>query len=346
MSGGLRMRALRGLAVALVASAIFGCGVDVPPAVSSQNGGGFGTQQAIDAEAKAAFEAIRRYTSYSGLVPASYTERFVKDQDRKSKVELLALNDQTLSSLTSQGEIEHFQNTQALLAGGAGRYVASGRDFAVRNLDRFLQNYTFQIIPGGGIVAGRNCIVAEVKPKHLDRPSYVVWADAEHYTTLRYIERLPSGAVVAEMETTKVDFSFDAKDESFPASAATAAIDVSASNWSGLVGFEAFEASYLPAGFVADGVKLSTIAGREVLAMSFNDGAQELFIAQYREIDQSPVAPPVGYPADAPVHVRVNVLGAVVNSLFVIDSTQIHVKCKIEPDELMTVIESLAPAGP
>lgn len=314
-----------------------------PPSVAA--GAGFGTTAAVETSKHAAFEAQRRYTSFSGPAMTSYTERFVKAEDGRTKVELLELNGKPLAAMTTQAEIDAFVTTAALLLGGAGRYVAVGRDFAVRDVEPFLQNYTLSILTGSDFVAGRTCIVAEVRPLHNDRPNYMVWADAEYFTTLKFVERLPSGAVAAEMECLTVDFAFNSKNEVFPESPASDPAEVSSTSLTSLVGFEVFEPSYIPAGFVFEGVNYSTIAARPILTWSYTDGIQELFVAEYAEIGTPEAPPPDTYPDDAPVHVRVTVLGAVVSTTFVIDGTQVHVKGKVEPDELMTVVESLTSLG-
>lgn len=328
----------------VVALAGFACSPD-PSMPSGSGGGAFGTTAAVETAKHAAYEAVRRYTSFSGPSMTSYTERFVKAEDGRTKVELLELNGKSLAAMTSQAEIDAFLTTAALLLGGAGRYVAVGRDFAVRDVDPFFQNYTFSIVADSEIVAGRECIVAEVRPLNSDRPNYVVWADVEFFTTLKYVERLPSGAVAAEMECLSVDFAFNSKNEVFPESPASDPLEVSSASLTSLVGFEVFEPSYIPAGFVLAGVNHSTMAGRPILTWSYTDGLHELFIAEYAEIGTPEAAPPDTYPGDAPVHVRVTVLGAVVSTMFVIDGTQVHVKGKIEPDELMSVVESLTSLG-
>jgi negative regulator of sigma E activity len=340
------MNAPRLLLVAVLSLLAPSCG---PGSSTPTSGGaassGFGGAAAAVAAKHAAFAAVRRYTSFSGVAPASYTERFVRAEDGRTKVELLELNGKPLASLTTQEEIDAFLTLQTLLAGGAGKFVAAGRDFEVREVDPFLQNYTYTILNPSASVAGRPCAIFEIRPKQIDRPSYLAWIDSEFFTTLKYVERLPSGAVAAEMECHDVDFAFNAKNEVFPASAASKPIEVSTVAWSNLVPFRVYEPAYLPAGFALASVKFATIAARPVLTWTYSDGVQELFVAQYAELGTPEIEPPPSYPANAPVHVRVNVLGAVVSTLFVIDGTQIHVKGKVEPEELMSLVESLGPVS-
>lgn len=339
------MNAPRTLFAAMFASLAVACSPDSGSLPASSGSTGFGSAAAVEMSKQVAFEAVRRYTSFSGVAPTSYTERFVKAEDGRTKVELLELNGKPLSALPTQEEIDAFLTMQKLLEGGAGKYAASGRDFAIRDVDPFLQNYSYSIVQQSASVAGQPCIVAEVRSIHPDRPNYWIWVDAERFTTLKYVERLPGGAVVAEMECLNVDYAFNAKNEVFPASAASKPFDVSSAALESLVPFTVFEPAYLPAGFMLESVRFATIAARPILSWIYTDGVQEISIAQYSEIGTPELSPPASYPPDSPVHVRVTVLGAVVSTTFVIDGTQIHVKAKVEPDELMSIVESLVPIG-
>lgn len=281
----------------------------------------------------ASFIAIRRYTDYVGTTAASHTERFVR-QGELTRVDLLTLNGLARDEMGSTQEIEEFDRLAGLFAGGRGRYIASGRDFQVRDLDLFLANYDYLIYDDRAVVAGRQAIVLEVTPRRLDRPSYTVWIDAESLQTLKYLEFLSNGALAAEMEVESILYEVD-PGESFPAAVHSGQTRLDLGQAASFANFDVLVPFYLPGGFVWQSTRVSTLAGNTVLAWSYSDGVQELFMVQYAELSGNSSA------GTEPVRVGITAYGPAVDAECAVIGTQLHVTAKLDPEEVMTFIEGL-----
>lgn len=328
-------------ALASLLFAAEGCGPSPLSAASAVPVTGVGSAaQGLARASNLSFQCVRRYTSMSSLQPVTLTESFVRNAKGQTKVRLIAMNGLAEADISDPTQLQEFQNVSELLDGGLGRYFAFARDFSVRSVDRFLANYTFQVIADDAFVAGRKCLAVSVTPHSSDRPSYTVWADAETFVTLRYVEYMPGGGVVAEMDTVTVDFEYDASNESFPVLPVTSQQVVSNQTAHAMVSFKVFEPKYLPAGFELISIQYAQIAGHPVLYWTYDDGVQLITIGQYAEIG-GPEPVITGNAPDEPARVRLNLIGAQVRTWFVLDGTQIHVYGKVAHDEIQSIIESL-----
>lgn len=328
------MRSLVALSLASILS-LQACGP------GSSSGVYFGkTLTDVKAGQEATFIATRRYTDYNGVLPAMYTERFVRGKDDVSHVDLLTLNGLPREQMTIE-QVAKFDRLQKLFEGGQGTYIAKGRDFRVRDFELFYQNYTHVVFDTKAVLTGRPVYVADVKPKLLDRPWYTVWVDQETLITLKYLEFLPSGVLAAEMETLSIEYSPDLTGEVFELPAHSVQQEYSHQQVLSFAPFKLFTPTYLPAGFVHDSTRTSMLASHPVVAFSYTDGVQELFFVQYAEIDS------IGLVAEGMVPVKVGMsrYGPAFDAEFAILGTQIHATCKLDPEELMSVIEGLNLVG-
>lgn len=275
------------------------------------------------------YVATRRYTDFVGVVPSTMTERFVRVDD-VATVDLLSLNG-VLPEAMGDSQRAEFDRLSGMLMRGLGNYVAKMRDFEVRDYELFEANYTWVELEGARTIAGREVRVVEVKPRRLDRPFYTVWMDAETLVTLQYLEYLPTGALASKMEV--LDISYD------PVSAPSEPVkpsqhDVSMNEVRGLADFDVLTPTYLPEGFVQTSVRLTEQAGSPVVIFSFEDGVQELFMVQYPELQPTP------QDGEA-VAVGMSAYGATCDAAFSVMGTQFHTTCKLDEEEVMSVIEGL-----
>jgi len=295
---------------------------------------GWSAQAAAEANG-VAYRAERRYTDYVGVVPGEYTERYVQADEEHFRVDLLTLNGVARDAMTDAGEIKQFDLLQALFQGGRGRYNARGRDFRLKDLELFEANYTYVIYDDPALVAGRLADVVDVTPRFGDRPSYTVWIDRETLITLKYLEFQPNGALAAEMEVLSIDYGPDLAEVQFQQSAVGAATEVPQDQSAAFVSFAVLQPTYLPRGFVWRSTRVRQLSGIDTLTSTYSDGLQELGIVQYREQEIRSANNTL------PAKVGLKVYGPTTDAGFAVIGTEVHVTCKLDPQEIMTFIESL-----
>lgn len=300
------------------------------------------TAQRAESARSMAYTAVRRYTDFAGTTPRSHTERFTRVGDR-SAVEILTLRGWRRDQLVVAADQLEFDRLAERFRGGQGRFIANGRDFQVRDLGLLRANYSILVYDEVRTIAGRGAHLAEVKPRFQDRPSYLVWLDAETFVTLKYAEFLATGQLAAEMEVLEIDYDGDAValEASGPGAALGAQTEIAAAQAAPLAGFDVLAPLYLPRGFALVSTRIAHLAGHPVLAWSYVDGVQELFMVQYAELEGGTTQPVPPVPPVQPVRVGVAVQGAATDVELALLGTQIHVTAKLEAEEVMTFVEGL-----
>lgn len=338
----------RGLATAISVGgclALAGCGPS-PAAGIASSSASVGATASLFAKASDVgtlrYTATRRYVAFTGAAPGYYVERFTCASPTSSSVTPLSMNGVFPEDM-DQDQKRQFVQLAANMSGGGGRFIAYDRDFQVRDPALFAANYTF-VPMGEAVIAGRSAFIAEVKPVYLDRPSYTVWADKANLLTLKYREYLPSGALAAEMETLEIAFGPKGQESVKDPEGVTDLTGIQATQAAGLLPAQVYEPGYLPAGFALESVRYARLAGFPAVAWTWSDGVQAIHCTEYAPL-QSPKVAPAGYPANAPLSIGINLFGAYLKTTFEVQQTAFQVQGKVEPQELMTVIESLAPQG-
>ena len=277
------------------------------------------TAEAVAAAEDVAYTAVRRYTDYVGVVPGEITERFTRADRDRSRVDLLTLNGLSRAERTTPEQIREFDQLQALLQGGRGRYVAKGRDFRIQDLELFETNYSYVIYDAPVMIAGRLADVVDVTPHVGDRPSYTVWIDRESLVTLKYLEFLSSGALAAEMEVLSFDAQPDLSTIQFPVPPTNEPTELAQALVQSFVPFQVLSPLYLPRGFVRQSIRASQLSGVSTLAWSYSDGLQVLSMVQYPEQggDSSDLS--------LPTRVGMSAYGPRTDAEFAVIGTQVHV---------------------
>ncbi|MFH0946563.1 MAG: sigma-E factor regulatory protein RseB domain-containing protein [Planctomycetota bacterium] len=293
------------------------------------------TAESVSAAEDVAYSAVRRYTDYVGMVPGEHTERFTRADRERYRVDLLTLNGLSRGEMASPGEVEQFDQLQALFQGGRGRYVAKGRDFRLRDLELFEANYSYVLYDAPVMIAGRLADVVEVTPHFGERPSYVAWIDRETSVTLKYLEFLSNGALAAEMEVLSFDAQPDLSSVQFPVPPVTEPVELDEVQVQSFAPFQVLSPTYLPRGFARQSIRARQLTGVSALTWSYSDGLQELFMMQYTEQGGGSTGEAL------PARVGMTAYGPLTDAEFAVIGTQVHVGAKLDVGEVMTFIESL-----
>ncbi len=286
----------------------------------------------VEAAETITYRAVRKYTDSTGTESASYVEEFIQGPDNRFALSLLALNGLVPSQMNA-AEYGAFQQLTALASSGRGKYLAKVRDFRIRDVELFFANYEFVVFDASEVVAGRTVQVANVQPRHADRPSYVIWIDLETLVVLKYREYLPGGALTAEMEVLEIEFAPDLSNVEFASQPVQTEIDPTQA--ASLVSFPVFELSYLPEGFILASTRLGA-AGQPVLIRSYTDGVQEIFFAQHPSLTAA-VSGAEGF-ARMILH---DVYGAATDVSVTMEGVDLHLRTKLDPNEAALVCDSL-----
>jgi hypothetical protein len=165
------------------------------------------------------------------------------------------------------------------------------RDFAVRDVDAFLQNFVVLKTSFGTVVAGRSCwtiLIQRQGAEGVDGRLYRVSVDDQTGLVLGCTELDANGNVLAELEYITFDDSPDlgavtyyvpGNDEQW--------LDPATDDVAAVLGFEPREPAALPAGFVP--YETSTVEdadGNRWLKRGYTDGVELLFFL-YREVQDS-----------------------------------------------------------
>ncbi len=282
---------------------------------------------------------VRRWTDFYGTQPMSITEQVIQLTDGQWSDELLTLNGKTPAQLTTAEEVKAFTDLSRMLDGGRGRYHVSNRDFRIRDWSAFQANYDWNLISTTDVVAGRPAFHADVWPVSNDRPRYTVWVDQATLLTLKVLEFLPTGELASEMEVLSIDWDPDLDGITLQPAQQSTLVDPH--QFPALVSFKTFALQYVPAGFALVATKLGSLGQGPALTQQYSDGVVELLFAQYAELTPTTLQP--GADPNAPVSVHSNFWGPFARTHFSIVGTQMHVHTKLAKDELMNVIESIAP---
>lgn len=292
-----------------------------------------------------AYACVRKYSRWVDGELSTQTERFVRDATGRFAIELLSLDGKSAGDPMTAAEKREFERVRALLRGGLGNLVANWRDFSVRDHDLFEANYLWQVLSQDESVAGRPAWLLDIDPRYPDRPSYTAWIDAETFVPLKIVETTPEGAFASTMEILEIDYSPDLSGVEFTDLSfveQTPATDQELSAWAN---FKRFEPTYLPAGFELESTRLGKVAGFPVAITEWTDGVSELMLVQYGELAPG-IAPTSGHPAGAFVDVRISrPTATVLEAVFHLEGTQVHVFGKVDQGELQTVIESFVPVS-
>ncbi|MFO0982266.1 MAG: hypothetical protein U1E76_11110 [Planctomycetota bacterium] len=289
---------------------------------------------------------IRRYTAKLGSRFESTRERITLAGGGRYRIDLLAMNGEPPEQM-DEARREQFDRLARRFQGSLGRRIVLERDLRVRDLRLAGENYWVEVDASDAWFLGRKArrlTVADKFRAHgtADRPSYELTVDLETGFIVRSIEKNADGEMVSEMAYESIDWRPD-----------LSGIDVASFDYVGRLqpGGKAgdpdcavFVPTWLPPGFVSVGEVISEVDAHgqkvKVLEIVYSDGIQEIAVFENRSLERTTLDRSPG--RQEPYEVRVDYLGSLALSEFSIGQTFLHIESKIAPQDLATVIESLA----
>lgn len=217
----------------------------------------------------------RRVTFYdSNGVRTSFIERIATDGHGRFAVEPV----EALTPLNT--DFETFQLQQISQQGFAFRH----RDFAIRDLGLFRENWTLQLLEENGKVAGKLCDGFSVQRHEApNAPSYQVWIDGKGFV-LAYRELDGAGELLSEVRylTYNDSPSQEVLDTVYwhePAIDETLELDWTQDLEPQLDGVHIFQPRWLPQGFELRRATRDTIGEDRWLRLKYTDGVESIFFA-------------------------------------------------------------------
>lgn len=152
------------------------------------------------------------------------------------------------------------------------------RDFLVRDLTLFLQNYQFLDLGKMVTVAGRQCAEFNIQRDELGGPSYTVATDVATGLVLRWSEYDAGGALVARSEFLSVDYQPDLTGAEFHVAGNSELVVDPSGDVAQALGFAPLVPKAFPVGFAFEKLtKLTDETGRDWACYVLGDGVEAVF---------------------------------------------------------------------
>ncbi len=234
----------------------------------------------------------RRVTFYdSNGVRTSFIERIATDGHGRFAVEPV----EALTPLNT--DFETFQLQQISQQG----FVFRHRDFAIRDLGLFQENWTLWLLGDNEKVAGRLCdrFLAK-RPGVQNAPGYQVWIDSKGFV-LAYRELNAAGELLSEVRYLTYNDSpsqevLDAVYWHEPGIDETLELDWTQDLEPQLDGARIFQPRWLPTGYELRRATRDTIGEDRWLRLKYTDGVESIFFA----VDLPDLVDPGGVDIDTP----------------------------------------------
>ncbi len=266
-------------AVALLA--LWACG-DGTTAFSVDHSGGAVasvTQQPlieamVHAPSSVLFSGVRRVELHVELdgIPTTtmHREQVHSDGQGKFSVELT----ETLVPIMPPEQFELFQLLQSARAG----FIYRLRDFRIRDLDLFLQNYAFQVMPGTLTVAGHECLDVRVERLEEADRRYLLAVEPNTGMILRSREESLLGELISQVEYESIAFDPDQAGVSFHVDNHEIPLDLDDPSRSG-IHYSLQVPGFLPQGFQLRSSESAEDASdhRRWGKLTFGDGVEQVF---------------------------------------------------------------------
>ncbi|MFN0242372.1 MAG: sigma-E factor regulatory protein RseB domain-containing protein [Planctomycetota bacterium] len=151
------------------------------------------------------------------------------------------------------------------------------RDFRIRSLPLFLQNYTLRQGPVANSVAGRESVAFAIRPRVAGGSSYRAEVDVETGLILRWKEWNPLGVLIADVEFTEFTLDPDLTGvELNSPSLQTVALDLEG-DVVGQIGFQVSRPRFVPQGYRAMKSEKVTVASSSWARLTYGNGVEQLF---------------------------------------------------------------------
>lgn len=151
------------------------------------------------------------------------------------------------------------------------------RDFRIRSLPLFLQNYTLRQGPVADGVAGRESVAFAIRPRVAGGSSYRAEVDVETGLILRWKEWNPLGVLIAEVEFTEFTLDPDLTGiELHSPSLQTTPLDLDG-DVVGQIGFQVPRPRYVPQGYRAMKSEKVTAVSSSWARITYGNGVEQIF---------------------------------------------------------------------
>ncbi|TAJ02398.1 MAG: hypothetical protein EPO68_18205 [Planctomycetota bacterium] len=225
------------------------------------------------------------------------------------------------------------------------------RDFMVRDLDLFIENYLVLGLPVSTTVAGRACITFECKraPSHLATVGgvFTVSLDVETAFVLAYEERDKHGNVVAAMNYETIDYAADLSGITFSTVPVEQVLNLSGDP-SQQLGFQPLLPKMLPSGYKLDHARmLSEGPQKHWACFEYTDGVEKLFFLHGGSAPKTQVGPGGWtrslFQTSSPYRMYVTTAGSWTIAQGVWDNQYVVAVGKLPQSELLPFVESALP---
>jgi hypothetical protein len=225
------------------------------------------------------------------------------------------------------------------------------RDFMVRDLDLFIENYLVLGMPVSTTIAGRACITFECKraPSHLATlgGAFTVSLDVETAFVLAYEERDKYGNLVAAMSYETIDYAPNLSGIAFSTVPAAHALDLNG-NPSQQLGFQPMLPKLIPVGYQLELARIVSEGPQKHWAcFEYNDGVEKLFFLHGGSAPKALIGPggwtPAQFQTDSPYRMYVTTAGAWTIAQGVWDNQYVIAVGKLQQSELLPFVESALP---
>jgi len=198
-------------------------------------------------------------------------------------------------------ELEFFKLLQEMRDGFMFHY----RDFLVRDLVRYQENYETRVIAGTVQVAEKECVVLEVRRLEGLRTWYRVAVDPETGLVLRCEEFDAGDVLVARTEFLQIDTDHAPAPEDVDGSDLTETPFDPAGDTHALLGFTLNAPTYVPDGYRLRRADRVEAGGETWARLVYGDGVESLFYLQTRPAPRAglPVPPVAGASATRVIRV-------------------------------------------
>jgi hypothetical protein len=214
-------------------------------------------------------------------VTVDYTEQVFADGQGNFTVMPLEVTEPPMST---QG-----QDLFKLLQSNREGFMYRHRDFRVRDLALFEQQYSVTDLGSPVTVCGRSCAWIEMKRLSGAQSSYRAWIDQQTGLILRYEELASSGQLEARVEFTDFTLAPDLTGVVFHTDDPVAQPLDLGTDTTPQIGFPVHAPSLLPSGFQLEKSEQVDDGSQKWARLTYSDGAEQLFYLYC--VESNPTAP-------------------------------------------------------
>jgi hypothetical protein len=241
-----------------------------------------------DAHSRTRYRGHRRvhmeYTVRGEVYDLSYREEAVSDGAGNFKIVPLEVTNSVLT--------KHDEELFLLMQGNREGFVFRYRDFRVRDVERFLDSYGLSLEGSDDSIAGVEC--ERIRVERLDHPAfyYRAWVDPRNGLVLRWEQRTPAGALLAEVEFEDIDYQPNLTDGGLRGNLFEGNDLDPMQDLSEQAGFTTLDPQLLPTGYRLVSATLFTDdSGQKWLEREYGDGCDVLSLLQSAPLAGSGPAP-------------------------------------------------------